>query len=142
MDIVDTALSLVTDLTTQIIELETRLASQTPLFDDEAQSHRQLADLTELYDRSQSLEKSIKELLIQSKQLGNEKLNRTSDQLVTRWKQINTEINQRFVLFSRIENELFRILGTILVNDQLRNVSKLVDRFKQFTNKKIVCLIT
>ncbi|CAF3599478.1 unnamed protein product [Adineta steineri] len=95
LDIVDTALSLVTDLTSHIIELETRLASYTPLFDDETHIHRQLAELNELNNRSQSLEKSIKELLTQSQQLGNEKLNRTSEQLISRWKQINSEINQR-----------------------------------------------
>jgi hypothetical protein len=97
LDIVDTALSLVTDLTSQIAELETRLASHTPLFDDETHIHRQLDDLNQLDSHSQSIEKSIKELLTQSKQIGNDRLNRTSEQLTLRWKQINSEINQRFV---------------------------------------------
>ena len=99
MDIVDTALSLVTDLTSHIIELETRLASHTPLIDDETYIHRQLDDLNELDNHLQSIEKSIKELLIQSKQLGNERLIRISEQLSSRWKQISAEINQRFVFY-------------------------------------------
>ncbi len=99
MDIVDTALSLVTDLTSHIIELETRLASHTPLIDDETYIHRQLDDLNELDNHLQSIEKSIKELLIQSKQLGNERLIRISEQLASRWKQISSEINQRFVFY-------------------------------------------
>lgn len=95
MDIADTALSLVTDLTSHIIELETRLASHTPLIDDEAYIHRQLDDLNELDNHLQTIEKSIKELLIPSKQLGSERLIRISEQLASRWKQINSEINQR-----------------------------------------------
>jgi len=96
LDIADTALSLVTDLTSHIIELETRLASHTPLIDDEKYIHRQLDDLNKLDNHLQTIEKSIKELLIQSKQLGNERLIRISEQLSTRWKQISSEINQRF----------------------------------------------
>lgn len=95
LEIADTALSLVTDLTSHIIELETRLASHTPLIDDETYIHRQLDDLNELDNHLQSTEKSIKELLNQSKQFGNERLIRISEQLASRWKQINTEINQR-----------------------------------------------
>jgi hypothetical protein len=98
LDIADTALSLVTDLTSHIIELETRLASHTPLIDDETYIHRQLDDLNELDNHLQSIEKAIKELLIQSKQLGNERLVRISDQLASRWKQISAEIHQRFVI--------------------------------------------
>jgi hypothetical protein len=48
LDIVDTALSLVTVLTSLIIELETRLASHTPLIEDEENIHRQLYYLNEL----------------------------------------------------------------------------------------------
>jgi hypothetical protein len=95
LDIADTALSLVTDLTSHIIELETRLASHTPLIDDEEYIHRQLDDLNELDNHLQNIEKSIQELLNQSKQLGNEKLIRISEQLSSRWKQIHSEINQR-----------------------------------------------
>jgi hypothetical protein len=98
LDVADTALSLVTDLTSHIIELETRLASHTPLIDDETHIHRQLDDLNKLDNHLQSIEKSIKELLIQSKQLGNERLIRISEQLASRWKQISSEINQRFEL--------------------------------------------
>jgi len=96
LDIADTALSLVTDLTSHIIELETRLASHTPLIDDEKYIHRQLNDLNDLNNHIQILEKSITELLIQSKQLNNDRLIRISEQLSTRWKQIISEINQRF----------------------------------------------
>ncbi|CAF2417563.1 unnamed protein product [Rotaria sp. Silwood2] len=95
LDIAETTLSLVTDLTSHIIELETRLASHTPLIDDEQYIHRQLDDLNELDKQLQSIEKSIKELLTQSKQLGNDKLIRISEQLTSRWQQINSEINQR-----------------------------------------------
>ena len=98
LDIVDTALSLVTDLTGHIIELETRLASHLPLMNEESHLHRQLDDLQQLDKHLQSIEKSIKELLGQSHQLGNERLTRISDQLAARWKQIHGEINQRFVL--------------------------------------------
>jgi hypothetical protein len=97
LEIVDTALSLVTDLTSHIIELETRLASHTPLIDDESYIHRQLIDLNELDNHLQTIEKSIKELLTQSRQLGNERLIRISEQLASRWKQINSEINQRLI---------------------------------------------
>ena len=95
MDIADTTLSLVTDLTSHIIELETRLASHTPLIDDEIYIRRQLDDLNELNNQLQSIEKPTQELLNQSKQLGNERLIRISEQLATRWKHIQTEINQR-----------------------------------------------
>lgn len=95
LDIADTTLSLVTDLTSHIIELETRLASHTPLIDDEIYIRRQLDDLNELNNQLQSIEKPTQELLNQSKQLGNERLIRISEQLATRWKHIQTEINQR-----------------------------------------------
>ncbi|CAF0847061.1 unnamed protein product [Rotaria sordida] len=95
LDIAETTLNLVTDLTSHIIELETRLASHTPLIDDENYIHRQFDDLNELEKQLQSIEKSIKELLIQSKQLGNDKLIRISEQLTSRWQQMNSEINQR-----------------------------------------------
>lgn len=95
LDISDTTLSLVTDLTSHIIELETRLASHTPLIDDEVYIRRQLDDLNELNNQLQSIEKPTQELLNQSKQLGNERLIRISEQLATRWKHIHTEINQR-----------------------------------------------
>jgi prefoldin subunit 5 len=97
LEIADTALSLVTDLTSHIIELETRLASHTPLIDDESYIHRQLVDLNELDNHLQTTEKAIKELLTQSRQLGNERLIRISEQLASRWKQINSEINQRLI---------------------------------------------
>jgi hypothetical protein len=97
LEIADTALSLVTDLTSHIIELETRLASHTPLIDDESYIHRQLIDLNELDNHLQTIEKSIKELLIQSRQLGNERLIHISEQLASRWKQINAEITQRYI---------------------------------------------
>lgn len=99
MDIIDTALSLVTNLTSHIIELETRLASHTPLIDDESYIHRQLDDLNELHTQLQTIEKSIEELLNQSRHLGNERLSRISEQLSSRWKQINSEINQRLNFF-------------------------------------------
>lgn len=136
LDIVDTALSLVTDLTSHIIELETRLASHTPLFDDETHIHRQLADLTDLANIAQSLEKSIKELLAQSKQLGNEKLSRTSDQLISRWKQINAEISQRFVPTTTATTAgTSRCLG----NDRSASVWKRIDRFKRSMTRRSAC---
>ncbi|CAF1012011.1 unnamed protein product [Rotaria sp. Silwood1] len=95
LDIGETTLNLVTDLTSHIIELETRLASHTPLIDDEQYIHRQLDDLNELDKQLQTIEKSIKELLIQSKQLGSDRLIRISEQLTSRWQQIDSEINQR-----------------------------------------------
>lgn len=102
LDIADTALSLVTDLTSHIVELETRLASQTPIIDDELYIHRQLDELNEIDQHLQSVEKSIKELLIQSQQLCNERLIRISEQLASRWQQINAEIHQR--LFFRMSH--------------------------------------
>ncbi|CAF4433789.1 unnamed protein product, partial [Rotaria socialis] len=95
LDMADTALSLVSDLTSHVTELETRLAYHTPLIDDEQYIHRQLDDLGELDGPLESIEKSIKELLIHSKQLGNDRLIRISEQLASRWQQINSEINQR-----------------------------------------------
>jgi len=138
LNIADTSLSLVTDLTSNIIELETRLASHTPLIDDEKYIHRQLDDLNELDNHLQTIEKSIKELLIQSKQLGNERLIRISEQLSSRWKQINLEINQRFELI------FFKLIFSLKINienDQLHNVLKLIDRLKNYMNKKNVHLI-
>ena len=85
-----------TDLTGTILALETRLASQTPLMDDDAHSHRQLNELHEFDKQVQTAEKSIEELLQQSKRLGNERLLRLSEQLISRWKQIYSEIHQRF----------------------------------------------
>ncbi|CAF1587078.1 unnamed protein product [Rotaria magnacalcarata] len=95
LDMADTALSLVSDLTSHVTELETRLASHTPLIDDEQYIHRQLDDLNELDGPLESIEKSIKELLIHSKQLGSDRLIRISEQLAFRWQQINSEIKQR-----------------------------------------------
>jgi hypothetical protein len=138
LNIADTSLSLVTDLTSNIIELETRLASHTPLIDDEKYIHRQLDDLNELDNHLQTIEKSIKELLIQSKQLGNERLIRISEQLSSRWKQINLEITQRFELI------FFKLIFSLKINienDQLHNVLKLIDRLKNYMNKKNVHLI-
>lgn len=97
MDIANSALSLLNNLTNQLIEFETRLVSQTSLIDDENHIHRQLNDLNDLYNHIQILEKSIIELLNKSKQLNNEKLIHISEQLSTRWKQISSEINQRFL---------------------------------------------
>jgi uncharacterized coiled-coil protein SlyX len=97
LDIADTALNLVNNLTSQIIELETRLASQPSLIDDEHFIHRQLNDLNEFNNCLSRLEKSIKELLIQSQQLSNDRLIRISEQLATRWKHITSEIQQRLV---------------------------------------------
>ena len=91
------ALNLITNLTYHIIELETRLASHTSIMNDESFIHRQFNDLNELDKYLQSIEKSIRELVIQSKQLDNEKLNHISDQLALRWQQISSEINHRFV---------------------------------------------
>jgi hypothetical protein len=96
LNIADATLNLLNNLTSQIIELETRLAYQTTLIDDENHIHRQLNDLNNLNNHIQILEKSITELLIQSKQLNNDRLIRISEQLAKRWKQILSEINQRF----------------------------------------------
>ncbi len=96
MNIADKALNLLNNLTTQLIELETRLTSQTSLIDDENHIHRQLNELNDLNNHIQILEKSITELLILSKQLNNDRLIRISEQLAKRWKQILSEINQRF----------------------------------------------
>jgi hypothetical protein len=96
LNIADKALNLLNNLTTQLIELETRLTSQTSLIDDENHIHRQLNELNDLNNHIQILEKSITELLILSKQLNNDRLIRISEQLAKRWKQILSEINQRF----------------------------------------------
>lgn len=95
LDAADAALNLLNNLTSQIIELETRLVSQTALIDDEDYIHRQLSDLHELNIHFQTLEKSVKELLRHSEQLSNERLTRISEQLATRWKRITSEIYQR-----------------------------------------------
>ena len=85
-----------THLTTTLIECETRLASQTSLTDGEHEIRQQLDNLIELQNHLHALEKSIAELLVQSKQLANDRLSRISDQLAFRWKQMTLEINQRF----------------------------------------------
>ncbi len=140
LDIADTALSLVTDLTSHIIELETRLASHTPLIDDEEYIHRQLDDLNELDNHLQNIEKSIQELLNQSKQLGNEKLIRISEQLSSRWKQIHSEINQRLD-FSKLFLFPISLFSCITENDRLNNVLKLINPLEHYMNKKNVYLI-
>lgn len=127
LDIVDTALSLVTDLTGHIIELETRLASHLPLMNEENHLHRQLDDLQQLDKHLQSIEKSIKELLGQSHQLGNERLTRISEQLAARWKQIHGEINQRlasalFTFSSRLRPVLSR----------KRSITQCVETYRSF----------
>jgi len=94
LHIADKALNLLNNLTSEIIELETRLVSQTSLIDDENHIHRQLTDL---HNHIQILEKSLIELLTLSKQLNNDRLIRISEQLATRWKHITTEINQRLI---------------------------------------------
>ncbi|CAF3082851.1 unnamed protein product [Rotaria sp. Silwood2] len=110
--IAENALNLLNNLTSQIIELETRLISQKSLIDDENYFHRQLNDLNELHNHSQILEKSITDLLIQSKQLGNDNLIRISEHLSSRWKQIISEIIQRKRSIKRVieTNRSFRKL--------------------------------
>jgi hypothetical protein len=112
LDIADTSLNLVNNLSSQLIELETRLASQTSFLDDENSIHRQLTDLNELNNHLLILEKSVTELLKQSKQLNNERLIRISEQLTTRWKQIISEINQRkrFILQMIESHQSFKTL--------------------------------
>jgi capsule polysaccharide export protein KpsE/RkpR len=96
LNIVDTALSLVTDLTSQIIQLETRLASHRSLMiDDNHILHHQFDDLNDIDQHLQPIEKSMQELLQQSQQLASEQLKRITEQLSTRWKRIHAEINQR-----------------------------------------------
>jgi capsule polysaccharide export protein KpsE/RkpR len=70
----DATLNLIHNLTAQLIELETRLASHRSIIDDENNIRRQLDDLNGLNNHLQTLEKSITELLIQSKQLDNQRL--------------------------------------------------------------------
>jgi hypothetical protein len=98
LNLADRALTLLNTLTNEIIELETRLTSQTSLIDDENHIHRQFTDL---YNHIQTLEKSMIELLTLSKQLNNDRLIRISEQLATRWKHITNEINQRLILSFR-----------------------------------------
>ena len=98
MELADRALTLLNTLTNEIIELETRLLSQTSLIDDENNIHRQF---TELHNHIQTLEKSMVELLTLSKQLNNDRLIRISEQLATRWKHITTEVNQRLIHYFR-----------------------------------------
>ncbi|CAF1221360.1 unnamed protein product [Rotaria sordida] len=100
--ITETALNLLNTLTSQIIEIETRLLSQKALIDDENYFHRQLNELNELHNQAQILEKSITDLLIQSKQLGNDKLIHISEHLSSRWQQIISEIIQRKRSIKRI----------------------------------------
>ncbi len=102
LHIADKALNLLNNLTSEIIELESRLVSQTSLIDDENHIHRQLTDL---HNRIQILEKSLIELLTLSKQLNNDRLIRISEQLATRWKHITTEINQRLIHI-RFQNKI------------------------------------
>lgn len=92
MDIASRSLNLLNNLTNEIIELETRLISQTFPIDDENSIHRQFNDF---YNHIQIIEKSITELLTLSKQLNNEKLIYISEQLSSRLKYLTTEINQR-----------------------------------------------
>ncbi|CAF4657430.1 unnamed protein product, partial [Rotaria sp. Silwood1] len=110
--IAETALNLLNTLTSQIIELENRLISQKSLIDDENDFHRQLNDLNELHNHSQVLEKSTTDLLMQSKQLGNDKLIHISEHLSSRWKQIISEIIQRKRSVKRVieTNRSFRKL--------------------------------
>lgn len=93
LQLADRALNLLNHLTNEIIELETRLLSENLLHDDENAIHRQFNDLLH---RSEIFEKSIIELLNLSKQLNNERLIHTSEQLANRWKYISAEIQQRF----------------------------------------------
>ena len=93
LQLADRALNLLNHLTNEIIELETRLLSQNLLLDDENVIHRQINDFLH---RSEIFEKSITELLNLSKQLNNERLIQTTEQLANRSKYISGEIQQRF----------------------------------------------
>lgn len=97
--IIDTALNLMNTLTSKIIDLEIRLISQASHIDDEHSIHRQLNNLNELHNDIQILEKSITELLQQSKQLGDDRLIRISERLASKWKQMTSEIIQRFITY-------------------------------------------
>jgi hypothetical protein len=135
LDIADTSLNLVNNLSSQLIELETRLASQTSFLDDENSIHRQLTDLNELNNHLLILEKSVTELLKQSKQLNNERLIRISEQLTTRWKQIISEINQRkrFIL-QMIESH--RSFKTLFEKEEhiLNNIEKRMQILEPISN--------
>lgn len=132
----DAALTLVSDLTTQIIELETRLASHAPLMDDEEYIHRQLDDLNEIDKHLQSIEKSIKELLKHSKQLDNDRLIRISEQLASRWQQMNSEINQRYFIRNILHVGFSRFVMLRIENDRSLNASKHANHLKLCISKK------
>ncbi len=125
LNIADKALNLLNNLTTQLIELETRLTSQTSLIDDENHIHRQLNELNDLNNHIQILEKSITELLILSKQLNNDRLIRISEQLATRWKQIMTEITQRLI------NSFFKI-KFIWIFYRKRSITQIIESYRLF----------
>ena len=131
----DTALNLMTHLTTTLIECETRLASQTSLTDDENEIRQQLDNLIELQNHLHALEKSIAELLVQSKQLANDRLSRISDQLAFRWKQMTLEINQRFA--HRVQ-ELVRSRSSYSGSDRCCRFSSPTARFEPSSNRKSV----
>lgn len=134
LDIIDTALNLVTDLTSHLMELETRLASYLPLVNDEQQLHLQLNDLQDLEQHLKSIEKSIEELLRQSEQLANERFLRTSEQLAKRWKQIQTEIHQRFIIMIFFEyiGILFCFVLFFLFIDRKRSLAQCADTQRSF----------
>lgn len=92
----DSTLNLVNDLSSQIMDLEIRLASQNPLINDEHQILQQLEELKILENNLHNIDKSTEELLRQSQQMTNERVIRISNQLVSRWRTIQKEIHQRY----------------------------------------------
>ena len=132
MDISDITLNLINNLTTQLIELETRLGSQPSLIDDENFIHRQLNDLNAFNNHLQIIEKSITELL---KQTHNERLIRITEQLTIRWKQIISEINQRKQLIVQILDS-HRLFKTLFDKEEqiLNNIEKRMQILDPITN--------
>jgi hypothetical protein len=132
LDISDITLNLINNLTTQLIELETRLASQPSLIDDENSIHRQLNDLNAFNNHLQIIEKSVTELLKQTK---NERLIRITEQLTIRWKQIISEINQRKQLIVQIL-ESHRLFKTLFEKEEqiLNNIEKRMQILEPITN--------
>jgi len=95
LNLAERAIHLLNNLTSELIEFETRLCSQTNLLDDENHIHRQLTDIDYLFNRIPILEKSISELLELSRQFDNQRLVHTSEQLANRWQFIRKEISLR-----------------------------------------------